>query len=88
MISIMMRQSSRPDGHEGHVQAKVEPVRIAHNSGIYVDVNDHFELSKPEQEVQDASSAVATLEGNWEASLERSAMIVDQIMALAEECRT
>jgi len=88
MVSILMRQSSRPDGLKGHVQAKVEPsARIANNSGIFVDVNDHFELSSPDQVIQDASSAVATLEGNWEASLQRSAMIVDQIMALAEECR-
>ncbi len=88
MISIVMRQSSRPDGHKGHVQAKVEPsTRVASNSGVFVDVNDHFELSNPEQEVQDASSAVAMLEGNWEASLQRSAMIIDQLMALAEECR-
>ena len=89
MISLVMRQSLRPDRHIGHVQAKVEPsARIANHTGIFVEVNDHFQLSDTEQPVQDASSAVAILEGNWEASLQRSAMIIDQIMALAEECRT
>jgi hypothetical protein len=88
MISIVMQQSVRPDGHKGHVQARVEPsTRIANSTGIFVDVNDHFELRGPEQAVQDASSAVAVLESNWEASLQRSAMIIDQIMALTEECR-
>jgi len=89
MVSIVMRQSSRSDGHKGHVQAKVEPsALVTNNAGIFVDVNDHFDLSAPEQAVQDASSAVALLEKNWEASLKRSATIIDQIMALAEECRT
>jgi hypothetical protein len=88
MISLVMRQSLRPDGHTGHVQAKVEPsVRIANHSGIFVEVNDHFQLGSTEQPVQDASSAVAILEGNWETSLQRSALIIDQIMALVEECR-
>jgi hypothetical protein len=88
MISIAMQQSMRPDGNKGHVQAKVEPsTRIANSTGIFVDVNDHFELRGAEQAVQDASSAVAVLESNWEASLQRSAMIIDQIMALTEECR-
>jgi hypothetical protein len=89
LISIVMRQSLRPDGHKGYLQAKVEPsARVANNTGIFVDVNDHFEFSTPELGVPDASSAVAVLEGNWEASLQRSAMIIDQMMALAEECRT
>jgi hypothetical protein len=88
MISIVMQQNTRPDGHKGHVQAKVEPsIRIANSTGIFVDVNDHFDLSGPEQAVQDTSSAVAVLEANWEVSLQRSAIIIDQIMALAEECQ-
>jgi hypothetical protein len=83
-----MQQSLRPDGQKGHVQAKVEPsVRIANSTGILVDVNDHFDLRGPEKAVQDASSAVAVLEAHWEASLQRSGMIIDQIMALTEECR-
>jgi hypothetical protein len=88
MISIVMQQSIRPDGHKGHVQARVEPsVRIANSTGIFIDVNDHFELRGPEQAVPDASSVVAILEANWESSLQRSGTIIDQIMALAEECR-
>lgn len=88
MISIVMRQSLRPDGYKGYVQARVEPsVQIANHTGILVDVNDHFDLNGAEQAVQDASSAVAMLETIWENSLQRSAMIIDQIMALTEECR-
>ena len=88
MISVVMQQSLRPDGHKGHVQAKVEPsVRVENSTGIFVDVNDHFDLRGAEQAVQGASSAVAVLEANWEASLQRSGTIIDQIMALTEECR-
>jgi hypothetical protein len=88
MISVVMQQSVRPDGYKGHVQAKVEPsVRMPNQAGIFVDVNDHFELRGTEQAVQDATMAVAVLEANWEASLRRSGMIIDQIMTLSEECR-
>ena len=89
VVSIMMQQNPRPDGYQGYVQARVAPsVEIANHTGIFVDVNDHFSLNGAEQAVQDASSAVAMLETNWENSLQRSAMIIDQIMALTEECRT
>ena len=88
MTSISMTQRQRPDGRKGHVQAKVEPSgRVENNTGIFVNVNDHFDLSGAGQAVQDASSAVAVLEANWEASLQRSGMIIDQVMALTEECR-
>ena len=86
MTSITMRQSLRPDGLRGNVQAKVGPSMIDGPTGISVDVNDHFDLGSDEKP-QDAASAVATLEEHWVASRERSAMIVDQIMALTEECR-
>ena len=87
MISITMLQNNlQLDGYKGSVQAKVEPSnRIEGNTGIFIHVNNHFELTDEEKPVHDASSAVETLEAHWETSMSRAKMIVDQIMALTEE---
>lgn len=87
MLSITMLQNNlRSDRYKGSVQAKVEPSgRIGGSTGIFVHVNNHFELSEDEKSVCDASAAVDALESNWETSMNRAAMIVDQIMKLTEE---
>lgn len=87
MLSITMLQNNlQLDGYKGSVQAKVEPSnRIEGNAGIFIHVNNHFELTDEEKPVQGASSAVEALEAHWETSMNRARMIVDQIMALTEE---
>lgn len=87
MLSItMLQQNVHLDGCSVSVRAKVEPsYSIENSTGIFVDVNNHFELSSDEQSIQDASSAVEILETNWETSMSRAAKIMDQIMALTEE---
>ncbi len=87
MSSItMLQQNVHLDGCNVSVRAKVEPsYSIENNTGIFVDVNNHFELRSDEQSIQDGSSAVGILETNWETSMSRATMIMDQIMALTEE---
>ena len=90
MTSITMFQHKlQLDRFSGSVQAKVEPSnKIKNNTGIFVGVNNHFESSATEQPIQDASLVAEVLETNWNTSMVRAEMIVDQIMALTEECRT
>ena len=89
MLSItMLQQNLQLDRCNVSVQAKVElSSRIENNTGIFIGINNHFELSE-DQSIQDAALAVGTLETNWETSMSRASMIADQIMALTEENRT
>ena len=59
MLSItMLQQNLRLEGYNVSVQAKVEPsYKVEDGRGIFVDVNNHFELSDDEQSIQDASLA-------------------------------
>ena len=90
MLSItMLQQNLRLEGYNVSVQAKVEPsYKVEDGRGIFVDVNNHFELSDDGQSIPDASLAVETLEANWKTSMSRAAMIADQIMALTEKQKT
>lgn len=89
MTSITMLQKNLQfEGRDLYVQARVEPsLRISNHTGIFVDVVNHFNLVA--NGVQDTSSttAVSTLEANWESSLRRAERIFDQVMKLTEECR-
>lgn len=85
VISISMVQRDLEfEGCSVHVNAKVEPSIKNRESGIFVSVNNHFDL--PTDHVQETSSATAVriLEANWETSLKRAAFIFDQIMELTE----
>lgn len=83
MISLTMQQKSVDDRVSGYIQARVEPsARIGQGlSGIYMHVNDHYEVDKPD-DVAGSQEIVAILENRFEPSLERSEWIIDQIMAL------
>lgn len=87
MVSLVMQQGERPDGLKGRISAKVQPSGVIKDTGIFVAVNDHFDVQPENDDKEDASRAVAILEKHWDTSLERAAWIIDQLMALAEECR-
>jgi len=91
MLSITMLQKNlqQVGEYDSSVQAQVEPsIKIEGNTGIFVGVSNQFQLMDNEKSVQNASLAVEALEANWETSMKRAAIIVDQIMALTEEYRT
>ncbi|MYE61139.1 MAG: hypothetical protein F4235_03655 [Candidatus Dadabacteria bacterium] len=91
MLSITMLQKNlqQVGEYDSSVQAQVEPsIKIEGNTGIFVGVSNQFQLMDNEKSVQNASLAVEALEANWEISMKRAAIIVDQIMALTEEYRT
>lgn len=84
--SLTMRQLRNDDRQSGFVQVKVEPsVRIPNNTGIYVDVNDHYDISTPENSIGSAAKTVELLERNFEDSLDRSEQIIDWLMQLTKK---
>ena len=87
MISLTMRQvkpGGRPIG--GHINVTVEPsARVGENrTGIYVRVNDHFEVENPEGE-STTTEVVTMLQGNFDESLRRADQIIDHLMSLGGE---
>jgi hypothetical protein len=63
------------------------PSIVLVGSFIFVDINDHYDLTNDKTNVQTASAAVAILETDLKESLMRSSKIIDRLMALTEECR-
>lgn len=85
MRSLTMEQTNLDDRQSGYIRAKVEPSSSLPPPmlGVYVDINDHYQLSKPGEAVG-CEGAVAIVRENFQRSIDRSAWIVDQIMMLTE----
>lgn len=82
MQSLSMIQVGVDERPKGHVQVKVEPSRrIKGNVGIYMEVNDHYEIADAEKS-QGSLEVISLLEKNFDASIRRSENIIDQIMRL------
>jgi hypothetical protein len=83
--SLTMEQANLDDRKKGFVRAKVEPSPRYRpvGYGVSIDINDHYELSTPDNAVG-CADAVDIIRTNFETSLSRSAWIMDQVMALAK----
>ncbi len=77
MRSLTM-EGVRPDGLRGFLRVKVEPSGKVH-PGVYININDHYEVVAGDAEVQSADVAMETIREHWEASLARSNDIVNEI---------
>lgn len=85
MISITMSQVDLDDREAGCIRAKVEPSPlIKSRAGIFVDVNDHYEISD-KSSLDGATRITGILERQFDVSMQRSEWIIDQIMALKEK---
>jgi len=85
MVSLSMRETGLNDRKTGHIQAKVEPSRLIKNeAGIFVEINDHYEISKDDS-LAGATPIIDILGEQFDVSLRRSEWIIDQIMALKEK---
>lgn len=81
---VMLQKKAPKDGVSGFIQAQIQPsTRLSGNSGIYMHVNDHYEVGRP-GEVEGCSKAIEIINKEFEASLKRSEAIIDQVMALKE----
>lgn len=82
MVSLTMLQPEVDDRPKGYIKAKVEPsVRIKGLSGVYVEVNDHYEIENPDK-VFGCEEIISLLEAHFEASIQRSEWIIDQVARL------
>jgi len=80
---LTMIQYGLKDRAHGFIQTSIEPSLVIGNgrTGIYMVVNDHYQLAKPD-DAPDAREMVELLEERFESSLSRSEDIIDQVMAL------
>ena len=83
MIRLTMREEPRSDNYDGYIGAEVQPsTLLSDNSGIYLEVNNHFKLA--EKDPVDAESAVEVLEDTWDSSLEKSTKIFGELMKFVD----
>jgi hypothetical protein len=70
----------RPDGYRGNITATVEPsVVLKPGFGVYFEVNDHYDIGG-EEKGSECERVLGILKSCWEASLDRSARIMQQLM--------
>ena len=83
LLSLTMIQQDLSDRASGWIQTKIEPSKtIAHGrSGIYMEVNDHYEVAEPAK-IKDAAEMTEILRTKFDSSLKNSEFIIDQIMSL------
>lgn len=83
MFSLEMIQKDVSDRPFGYVRARVQPSSQLNEgkTGIYIEVNDHFEVENAVQ-VDDCVSAMTLLKDSMDDALKRSEWIIDQVMAL------
>ena len=80
-ISVRGR-STRLDGLHGWIRVHIEPsVRVLPN-GVFVLVNDHFDLMEGDRPA-DGRKAVELVLEKWDSSLAQAEGLVDRIMGLA-----
>jgi hypothetical protein len=82
LFSLTM-QGQRPDPLAGYIRVKVEPsVRVA--NGVFVEVNDHYELASEGELSPGTGDAVRILTERWANSMQKSLTIAQRIAGLGE----
>lgn len=83
MQSITMQQTLLDDRENGYIRAKIErSTSLKSPFGVRADINDHYAIDDPST-ATGCEEAVSIVSDRFEASLKRSAWIIDQVMALA-----
>jgi len=74
LLSSMSIRGQRDDDFQGSLNVKVEPsTRIEY--GVYVEVNNHFEVTEPEM-LKDPTGLVNRLLDQWEPSIQKAEQII------------
>jgi hypothetical protein len=75
----------RTDGRFGHVWVRVEPsLRQDIRYGIFVQVNDHFDLATDPDRYSDGRAAADLVAETFERSIATSEHLIDRVMELAD----
>lgn len=79
-----MVQYGLNDRQFGHLQATIEPSQLvgAGRTGIYMAINDHYQLSNPTV-APDAAELTRVVTDQFDNSIRRAEEIIDRIMSLA-----
>jgi hypothetical protein len=86
MRNLTMVQRDREDGYKGEISATVQPSARLIERGIFVTINDHYELGD-EASITGTEKAMEVVEKFWEPSMERADHIIDLVMALEERVK-
>ena len=80
MISLTMQIQKTDDREKGFINITVRPSTKVF-AGIFADINDQYELSDKDESLG-SDRIIEILEDRFNASIERSEKIIDQIMGL------
>jgi hypothetical protein len=83
-MKSLIVEGVRPDDLKGYIRVKVEPsTRVSY--GVYVEVNDHYDLRQSDDTISGASEAMRILSERWSDSMKRSVSIAQKIASLGSE---
>jgi hypothetical protein len=90
--SLIMEQATtkegrhrRTDGKFGHVWVRVEPsLRQDIRYGIFMQVNDHFDLMTPPDKLSDGRAGADLVTEQFERSITNSELLIERVMGLAD----
>lgn len=75
-LTSLTIEGMREDGFKGYIRVKVEPSKRVH-PGIYIQVNDHYET---EDSAIGCEEIINILESSWANSIEKSELIINNIL--------
>lgn len=73
-------QGTRGDDYDGYIRIKAElSTRVV--NGVFIDINDHYELTQDVKNDSSRRKALDILGRNWDASMRRSHTIAEKIIS-------
>lgn len=83
-------EGQRPDDYRGYILVKVEPSNVLGPQGLYISINDHYELTDPELPSDETKPGevgpigsirmLETLESAWDDALGRAKTITERVL--------
>ena len=84
-------EGQRPDDYHGYILVKVEPSSVLGPQGVYISVNDHYELTDPQPAADEPKPAetsptigsirmLETLKAVWDDALGRAKAITEGVL--------
>jgi hypothetical protein len=80
-LEALIIRAARADKRDGVVRVRVEPsARVDY--GVFIEVNDHYELAKADPPASTTEEAAQILADHWGESLERALQLAEHIASL------
>jgi len=81
-VRTLLMEGARTDDHVGWVRVTVEPsLRV--QPGIYIAINDHYDLSGEQGSVTTAEPALLVVRDNWDRSLELGERAAELVLSVS-----